>query len=114
MTTQNIENPSHPSWIIDYDEKFKKQMFRFEQRYPNRFKKMCEFLTLTPDISLGGRRVFPLMGDDYRGAWEYRVSICKETFRVFYLLDRIHHKVRIYYAGSKPNKVPQPPTIKET
>jgi mRNA-degrading endonuclease RelE of RelBE toxin-antitoxin system len=104
------ENQTIVNWTIDYDKKYEKEIARLRKQHPNRYEKMHEFLTLNPDVSVGGHRVFPLTGDDCRGAWEYKVSVSKQTFRVFYMLDTANRKVRIYYAGPKPNKVPLPPS----
>jgi hypothetical protein len=86
-------------------------MNRLQKVLLSTYNKLMNFLTSSPDVPVGGHRVSPLMGDDYRGGWEYRVCVRKRTCRVFYVLDHTHRRVLIYYAGPKPNKIPLPPTI---
>lgn len=53
------------------------------------------------------RRVFPLKGKRYKGAWEYEVTGAE---RVFYVPDLQKRKVLVYYAGEHPKKdSPTPP-----
>lgn len=53
------------------------------------------------------KRVFPLKGKRYKGAWEYEVTSGE---RVFYVPDPQRLKVVVYYAGEHPKKnAPTPP-----
>ncbi|MBW4617789.1 MAG: hypothetical protein KME17_00180 [Cyanosarcina radialis HA8281-LM2] len=52
------------------------------------------------------RRVFPLKGKLYMGAWEYEVT---SSDRVFYVPDAERQKVVVYYAGKHPKAAPTPP-----
>lgn len=52
------------------------------------------------------KRVFPLKGKPYRGAWEYEVT---KGDRVFYVPDEEKRKVVVYYAGVHPKTAPTPP-----
>ena len=52
------------------------------------------------------KRVFPLKGKLYKGAWEYEVT---SSDRVFYVPDEDQRKVLVYYAGSHPKSAPFPP-----
>lgn len=52
------------------------------------------------------RRVFPLKGKLYQGAWEYEVT---SSDRVFYVPDEHKRKVLVYYAGTHPKSAPTPP-----
>ncbi len=68
-------------------------------------------LTMNPNVSAGGHHVFILKGNTHHGVWEYRVSVKRRTCRIFYVLDTSRHIVSVYYAGTKPNAIPPPPTI---
>ena len=52
------------------------------------------------------KRVFPLKGKLYKGAWEYEVT---GSDRVFYVPDEDKRKVLVYYAGTHPKSAPFPP-----
>ncbi len=52
------------------------------------------------------KRVFPLKGKIYKGAWEYEVT---SSDRVFYVPDEDQRKVLVYYAGKHPKSAPTPP-----
>lgn len=52
------------------------------------------------------KRVFPLKGKRYSGAWEYEVT---SSDRVFYVPDEEKRKVLVYYAGTHPKTAPTPP-----
>lgn len=52
------------------------------------------------------KRVFPLKGKRYSGAWEYEVT---KGDRVFYVPDEEKRKVVVYYAGVHPKTAPTPP-----
>jgi hypothetical protein len=71
-------------------------MIRLQKQHHKYYTKMREFSTLNSDVPVGGHRVFPLMNDEYRGAWECKMCIHKRTCRVFDMLDTANHKVRIY------------------
>lgn len=51
------------------------------------------------------KRVFPLRGSVYRGAWECEVTAGD---RVFYIPDETAHKVEVYYAGPHCSPAPRP------
>ncbi len=52
------------------------------------------------------RRIFPLRGKRYAGAWEYEVT---GGDRVFYVPDPKLKKVTVYYAGPHLEPAPVPP-----
>ena len=52
------------------------------------------------------RRVFPLRGKRYAGAWEYEVT---GGDRVFYIPEQKLKKVTVYYAGPHLVEAPLPP-----
>jgi len=53
------------------------------------------------------KRVFPLKGKRYKGAWEYEIT---GADRVFYVPNPQQLKVVVYYAGEHPKKdAPTPP-----
>ncbi|CAF1375130.1 unnamed protein product [Rotaria sordida] len=107
----NLKNRDTRPWAIEFDDKYVGEINRLRQQFPSFYNKLIEFFTFSPDVTVGGHRVFPLMGENYRGAWEYKVSVRKRTCRIFYVLDTAHRTVLIYYVGPKPNKIPFPPTI---
>lgn len=51
------------------------------------------------------KRVFPLRGKRYKGAWEYEITGGE---RVFYNPDPQKLKVEVYYAGKHPKEAPIP------
>src|SRR5579871_5657382 len=90
-------------WSILFDENYEREINDLKKRCPGLYSKLIEYLTWNPDVTVGSHKVFPLKGNVYHGAWEYRVCVNKRTFRIFYTLDTTRHTVYIYYAGAKPN-----------
>ncbi|BAZ27688.1 hypothetical protein NIES4074_01150 [Cylindrospermum sp. NIES-4074] len=74
------------------------------QRYPENCCRCYEDLCNAP-ITRQPKRVFPLKGKVYKGAWEYEVS---SGDRVFYVPDEEQLKVVVYYAGKHPKNAPIP------
>lgn len=64
-----------------------------------------DYLCSTPMLPRP-RRIFPLRGKRYAGAWEYEVTAGD---RVFYVPDPELKKVIVYYAGPHPQPAPLPP-----
>ena len=68
--------------------------------------KCYDYLCFTPMVPRP-RRIFPLRGKRYAGAWEYEVT---SGDRVFYVPDPKLKKVTVYYAGLHPeSSAPLPP-----
>jgi len=67
--------------------------------------KCYDYLCTTPMVPKP-RRIFPLRGKKYAGAWEYEVT---GGDRVFYVPDPKLKKVTVYYAGPHPEPAPLPP-----
>jgi hypothetical protein len=74
------------------------------QRYPENCIRCYEDLCNAP-TTRQPKRVFPLKGKVYQGAWEYEVT---SGDRVFYVPDEEQLKVVVYYAGKHPKKAPVP------
>ena len=74
------------------------------QRHPENTSRCYEDLCTAP-TTRQPRRVFPLKGKPYKGAWEYEVT---KGDRVFYVPDQEQLKVVVYYAGKHPNPSPTP------
>lgn len=74
------------------------------QRYPENCIRCYEDLCNAPKTRQP-KRVFPLKGKVYQGAWEYEVT---SGDRVFYVPDEEQLKVVVYYAGKHPKKAPVP------
>jgi hypothetical protein len=73
-------------------------------RAPENARRCYEDLCTAPMIRKP-KRVFPLKGKRYKGAWEYEVT---KGDRVFYVPDAQQRKVVVYYAGEHPKNAPVP------
>jgi len=74
-------------------------------RAPENASRCYEDLCTAPMVRKP-KRVFPLKGKRYTGAWEYEVT---SGDRVFYVPDEEKRKVVVYYAGKHPKVAPTPP-----
>lgn len=74
-------------------------------RAPENTRRCYEDLCTAPMLRKP-KRVFPLKGKLYKGAWEYEVT---SGDRVFYVPDDKRRKVVVYYAGKHPKSSPTPP-----
>ncbi|HEY9854042.1 MAG TPA: hypothetical protein V6D28_31535 [Leptolyngbyaceae cyanobacterium] len=74
-------------------------------RAPESAKRCYQDLCTVPMVRKP-KRVFPLKGKRYQGAWEYEVT---SSDRVFYVPDEEKRKVLVYYAGKHPKTAPIPP-----
>lgn len=74
-------------------------------RAPENARRCYEDLCNAPMVRRP-KRVFPLKGKVYKGAWEYEVT---SSERVFYVPDEENRKVLVYYAGKHPKSAPTPP-----
>jgi hypothetical protein len=73
---------------------------------PENAYRCYEHLSTNPTARVP-RRIFPLKGKRYQGAWEYEIT---GGDRVFYVPDEQQKKVVVYYAGEHPKKKsPEPP-----
>lgn len=108
MSLHAKSNETSSDWKIVIHKKYTAAFENFEHRYPNYYKKINDFLTTTPNIVVRGR-VFPLRGEKYRGAWEYKEELYEGTFRIYYKLITADRIVIIYYIGQKPIRSPFPP-----
>ncbi len=110
---QNLNrNEKQRLWTVSFvSSRYEARFSDLEHRYHNRYSKIHDFLIENPDVSVGGHRTFPLKGKEYRGCWEYKGDVGRETLRIFYLLIPENHRVLIYYIGPKPNVIPFPPKL---
>ncbi|GET38936.1 hypothetical protein [Microseira wollei] len=74
-------------------------------RAPENARRCYQDLSTAPMVRKP-KRVFPLKGKRYLGAWEYEVT---SSDRVFYVPDEEKRKVLVYYAGTHPKTAPTPP-----
>ncbi|NJL69213.1 MAG: hypothetical protein HC894_25900 [Microcoleus sp. SM1_3_4] len=74
-------------------------------RVPENTRRCYQDLCTAP-MARKPKRVFPLKGKLYKGAWEYEVT---GSDRVFYVPDENQRKVLVYYAGTHPKSAPIPP-----
>jgi len=74
-------------------------------RAPENTRRCYQDLCTSP-MTRKPKRVFPLKGKLYQGAWEYEVT---SSDRVFYVPDEDKRKVLVYYAGKHPKSAPTPP-----
>ena len=95
-------------WDLLVDDRCKSAMIKFRDRYPKHYENVIETLTWRAN-EVVGKKIFPLKGKKYRGAWEYKEEIPEGTFRLYYSFNWSERQVLIYYAGSKPQKAPSPP-----
>ena len=67
-------------------------------RNPEKSKECYKHLSQTP-TKRKPKKIFPLRGKKYKGAWEYEFS---SGDRVFYIPDLQGKKVEVYYADKHP------------
>jgi mRNA-degrading endonuclease RelE of RelBE toxin-antitoxin system len=106
-------NQTPITWKILIVSKYERELSYLRDRYPERYSKLMNTLTLYPEIPVGSGEVSALKGNKYHGGWEYRGSIGSQTLRLFYRLSFTSHTVYIYYAGPKPNVIPPPPPLSD-
>ncbi|CAF1403682.1 unnamed protein product [Rotaria sordida] len=58
----NLKNGDTRPWAIEFDDKYVGEINRLRQQFPSFYNKLIEFFTFSPDVTVGGHRVFPLMG----------------------------------------------------
>ncbi|CAF2731293.1 unnamed protein product [Rotaria sp. Silwood2] len=61
------------------NERYKKCTDYFETRYRKHYKKLLNFLTYSPNQSMGGHRVFFLKGDKNHDVWEHKLKFREGT-----------------------------------
>ena len=92
--------------VFAYNRRVYKSWEKMMQRIPDSLERCLEDLCTQP-MQRYPKRVFPLKGRLYKGAWEYEVS---GGDRVLYVPNPETRQVSIYYAGEHPNPPsPKPP-----
>lgn len=104
-------NSAINTWKLFIVPKYAEELSNIRDRYPERYRKLINTLTLYPDVPVGSGEVSALKGNKYHGGWEYRGNIGSQTLRLFYRLVPTSRTVYIYYAGRKPNVIPPPPPL---
>ncbi len=90
--------------VVAKNKRVNREWEALMQRYPENFSRCYEDLCNAP-TTRQPKRVFPLKGKVYKGAWEYEVT---SGDRVFYIPDEEQLKVVVYYAGKHPKNAPIP------
>lgn len=104
--TESIAQVPAPSWLVvarnrRVNRDWEALMLRVPENTRRCYRDLC-----TAPMTKKPKRVFPLKGKLYKGAWEYEVT---GSDRVFYVPDEDKRKVVVYYAGTHPKSAPVPP-----
>jgi hypothetical protein len=111
--SEEKENPaeiiaqlSESSWlVVAKNRRVNRDWEALLLRAPENTRRCYQDLCSSPMVRKP-KRVFPLKGKLYKGAWEYEVT---SSDRVFYVPDEEKRKVLVYYAGKHPKSAPTPP-----
>jgi hypothetical protein len=116
-TEEALENPAAesslqaeiaepaPQWlVVAKNRRVNRDWELLLSRAPENARRCYEDLCTAP-MTRKPKRVFPLKGKRYKGAWEYEVT---KGDRVFYVPDAQQRKVVVYYAGEHPKNAPVP------
>ncbi len=105
MEVQDTESP----WlVVAKNKRVNKDWEELQSREPENARECYEYLCNTP-MQRKPKKIFPMKGKNYKGAWEYKVT---KGDRVFYVPDAEQRKVVIYYAGKHPQPpAPEPPKL---
>lgn len=92
--------------VFAYNQQVYKSWEKMMVRVPENLERCLEDLCTHP-MQRYPKRVFPLKGKTYKGAWEYEVT---GGDRVLYFPDPESRQVVVYYAGPHPKPpIPTPP-----
>jgi hypothetical protein len=97
--------PASPWLVVAKNRRVNRDWEALMLRVPENTRRCYQDLCTAP-IARKPKRVFPLKGKLYKGAWEYEVT---GSDRVFYVPDEDKRKVLVYYAGTHPKSAPFPP-----
>lgn len=97
--------PEPPWLVVAKNRRVNRDWEALLLRAPENTRRCYQDLCTSP-MMRKPRRVFPLKGKLYQGAWEYEVT---SSDRVFYVPDEHKRKVLVYYAGTHPKSAPTPP-----
>ncbi len=99
------EVPASPWLVVAKNRRVNRDWEALMLRAPENTRRCYQDLFTAP-MARKPKRVFPLKGKLYKGAWEYEVT---SSDRVFYVPDEDKRKVLVYYAGTHPKSAPVPP-----
>lgn len=105
LTEQATEVFVSPWLVVAKNRRVNRDWEALLLRAPENTRRCYEDLCNAPTVRKP-KRVFPLKGKLYKGAWEYEVT---SSERVFYVPDEENRKVFVYYAGKHPKTAPTPP-----
>ncbi|MEG4942372.1 hypothetical protein [Microcoleus sp. F4-D5] len=97
--------PASPWLVVAKNRRVNRDWEALMLRAPENTRRCYQDLCNAPMVRKP-KRVFPLKGKLYKGAWEYEVT---SSDRVFYVPDEDQRKVLVYYAGTHPKSAPFPP-----
>jgi len=103
--TQTISAP-HLWTVVAHNERVNRNWEALIQSAASNTAKCYDYLRSTPMLRTP-RRVFPLKGKKYAGAWEYELTAGD---RIFYTPNPQNRRVEVYYAGPHPGTAPYPPS----
>lgn len=104
--TESILEISESPWLVVAKNRWVNRDWEaLMLRVPENTRRCYQDLCTAP-MTRKPKRVFPLKGKLYKGAWEYEVT---GSDRVFYVPDEDKRKVLVYYAGNHPKSAPVPP-----
>jgi hypothetical protein len=103
-TDADLSNEKGKWIVVAKNRRVNRQWEALIQRYPENCCRCYQDLCTTPTIRKQ-KRVFPLRGKPYQGAWEYEVA---SGDRVYYIPNEEQLKVVIYYAGKHISPAPKP------
>lgn len=97
--------PESPWLVVAKNRRVNRDWEALLLRAPENTRRCYQDLCTNPMVRKP-KRVFPLKGKLYKGAWEYEVT---SSDRVFYVPNEEQRKVLVYYAGNHPKSAPTPP-----
>jgi hypothetical protein len=97
--------PELPWLVVAKNRRVNRDWEALLLRAPENTRRCYQDLCSSPMVRKP-KRVFPLKGKLYKGAWEYEVT---SSDRVFYVPYEEKRKVLVYYAGKHPKSAPTPP-----
>jgi len=100
-----LQLPESPWLVVAKNRRVNRDSEALLLRAPENTRRCYQDLCTSPMVRKP-KRVFPLKGKLYQGAWEYEVT---SSDRVFYVPDEDKRKVLVYYAGKHPKSAPTPP-----
>ena len=103
---ESVQAPATQWLVVAKNRRVNRNWEALLLRVPENARRCYNDLCTVPMVRQP-KRVFPLKGKRYRGAWEYEVTSGE---RVFYVPELQNLKVIVYYAGEHPKKdAPTPP-----